>query len=101
MSRPYVLLNSRIPLVFDGNQALCFIVAMNSNVTSAKVKNIAPGAMYTFVFHQNTTGHYAFAWPAQCLNAVMIDQDPQAVTVQNFIGLTGGRLLAVPSGAWT
>lgn len=93
MSRPYQIFDSSNLIVFDGNLAVCFIVNMTSDVDSARVKNIAPGCLYTFIFHQNGQGN-RFDWPGQCLNASPIDMTPGATTVQNFIGVTGGNLQA-------
>jgi hypothetical protein len=101
MSRPYILLNSRQPLVFDGNQAECFIIALNNDVETSRVKNIIPGVLYTFVLHQNGAGGYSFVWPPQCKNAASINTAQDATTVQNFIGLTGNYLLADPPGTST
>jgi hypothetical protein len=101
MNRPYKLFDTRKPLVFDGNQAVCFIMTLMNNVSGGRTKNIASGVLYTFVIYQNPEISYSFAWPDTCLNAIPVDQTPDSTTVQNFIGLTGGRLEAVPPGAWT
>ena len=100
MSRPFELFDSESPIVFDGNKALCFIVSLHSSVTGARVKNIAPGARYTFIFHQDAAGQNTFAWPSQCVNGMLVDPAPNSTTVQNFIGTTGGNLLADIPGTW-
>lgn len=94
MSRPIQTLDSSDPVIFDGNVAVCFIVLMNSYVNNAKVRNIAPGVLYTMIFQQDADGNHEFVWPGSCLNAAAIDTKPGAFTVQNFIGNTGGSLQA-------
>jgi hypothetical protein len=88
-----------VPLVFDGNLALCFLVEVVSATRDAIVKNIAPGAIYTFVFHQDAKGH-PFTWPASCLNASPVDTTPGATTVQNFVGNADGNLQANLPATW-
>ena len=100
MTRPYELFDSQSPMVFDGNRAVCFIVGLHSDVKTARVKNIAPGALYTFIFHQDAAGQNTFAWPSQCLNAPLVDPAPNSTTIQNFIGTTGGMLMADLPGTW-
>lgn len=101
MSRTYQLLDSLNPLVFDGNVAVCFIVTMHNNVTTARVKNIAPGAMYTFVFYQDAQGGHVFLWPASCINASPVALEPGSSTVQSFIGTAEGNLQANLPATWS
>jgi hypothetical protein len=101
MTRPFQIYDSGTPLVFDGNEAVCFIVNLRNNVKTARVKNIAPGARYTFVIHQDSLGQHTFAWPSKCENAMMVDPAANATTVQSFIGTTGGMLLADIPATWT
>jgi hypothetical protein len=101
MIRPVKTFDSRSSIVFDGNEALCFIVIMNSNSSGARVKNIIPGVLYTFIFQQDATGEWTFEWPAQCTNGAAINPAPNSTTVQNMIGYTGGLLKGNIPGAWT
>jgi hypothetical protein len=101
MIRPYKIFDSAQPMVFDGNVALCFIVKLHNSVASARVKNIAPGARYTFIIQQSPGGQNTFAWPTECVNAVMVDGTPNSYTVQDFIGSTGGLLFADLPGGWS
>jgi hypothetical protein len=94
MTRPYQIFDSSDPLVFDGNVAVCFIIQMNSYAKGARIRNIAPGVFYTFIFHQDGTGGHEFEWPGACLNAPAIGLDPNLSTVQNFIGVPGGYMQA-------
>lgn len=92
--------SNTVPLVFDGNVALCFKVEIVSEVWDATVKNIAPGATYTFVLHQDAKGH-RFQWPDSCINASPVDMTPGAMTVQSFIGNQDGNLQAnLPATIW-
>jgi hypothetical protein len=92
MSRNYMLYSSASPIVFDGTVAECFIIRLRNNVSSAKVKNIAPGVLYTFIFHQDARGGHAFAWPSTCRNATDVGRKPNQTSVHNFIGNDGGYL---------
>jgi hypothetical protein len=65
---------------------------MVHTVMNARVRNIAPGVLYTMIFHQNGAGGHSFRWPAQCQNAGNIATAAYATTVQNFIGIAGGRM---------
>jgi hypothetical protein len=85
----YMLYSSTSPIVFDGTQAQCFIVNLRNNINSAKVKNIAPGVLYTFIFHQDGRGGHAFVWPAECQNATDVGRAPGQTSVHNFIGDVG------------
>lgn len=95
-----MLYGTASPPVFDGTLAECFIVLMTNDVENAKVKRIAPGVAYTFIFHQDGAGGYRFQWPNNCLNASPVDPTPGATTVQNFIGTTGGYLQANLAATW-
>lgn len=101
MSRPFKIYDSVSPPLFDGNDALCFIVQLRSSVTNARVRNIAPGALYTFIIHQDATGGHSFVWPSECIDAAEVDMRKNTTTVQNFIGDTGGLLKADLAGTWS
>jgi hypothetical protein len=95
MNRPIQTFDSRSPIAFDGNIAVVFIVYMLGSVQqTARVRNIAPGVLYTFIFIQDAEGGFTFDWPPQCTNGTAIDPAPNSTTVQNFIGYTGGLLKA-------
>jgi hypothetical protein len=97
MTLPPKYYDSAIPLVFDCSAALCFIVIMRNTVSQSRIKNVAPGARYTFVFRQK--GNYAFTWPDVCHNASPVCEEPNSTTVQTFVGNTGGYLEAVAVAA--
>lgn len=92
MNRPYKNLESSGPLLFDGLIAVCWFIHMRSDITSPRVLNISPGQLYTFVFTQDGIGDHTMNWPPNCINAAPIDPEPNSITVQNFIGNTGGIL---------
>lgn len=94
MDRPFLNLDSSGPLLFDGLKAVCWFVHMGSDITAPRVTNIAPGELYTFVFVQDAIGGRIINWPANCINAAPIDPAPNATTIQNFIGNTGGTMFA-------
>jgi hypothetical protein len=101
MNRPFLNFDSSEALLFDGLAAVCWFINMRSDVTNARVANISPGQLYTFVITQDDAGSHVFTWPAICINAMMVDPAPNAITVQNFVGQTGGTLLANLPGTWT
>jgi hypothetical protein len=83
---------------FDGTLAVCFIVHMHNNVTTAKMTNVVPGVNYTFVFHQDAKGGHTFAWPFNCRNASDVGRRPGQTSVHNFIGNEGGYMDASMPG---
>lgn len=98
--RPTKTLGSQSNMVFDCNYALCFIVTMTNSVEAATMKYVIPGGLYTFIFKQDGNGGYSFAWPGNCINAAPVDMDPNATTVQNFIGTDAGTLEVNLPGTW-
>lgn len=100
MSRPTKTLGSDFP-IFDGNEALNWVVLMTSSVADARVKNIAPGARYTFVFIQNAVGGHTFQWPSNCLNPPPINIDPNGKTAALFIGTSEGNIAGNSPAIWT
>jgi len=102
MNRPLVLVNTTGSVVFDGNEGVTFVVAMESSVSASRIriKNISPGQLYTFIFRQDGTGGHSFQWPSSVQNATVIDHRPLARSVVNLIGDTGGTLRANIPGTW-
>lgn len=101
MTRPTLNVDSAGANLFDGLEAVVWFVHMRSNITAPRIVNISPGQLYTFVFAQDANGNHLMKWPANCFNAANIDPKPNSVTVQNFVGATGGNLYAnaMPSGS--
>src|SRR4051812_29787286 len=97
MNRPLVLVNSTGTVVFDGFEGVTFVVTLQSSVSASRIriKHISPGQLYTFIFRQDATGGRHFNWPSGVvINPTRVSEVPDAVSVQNYIGYTGGRLLA-------
>jgi hypothetical protein len=102
LPRPYMVIDTAGAVHFDGLQAVAWKVLMKRTVSSVRITGIAPGQLYTFMFVQDTPGGHRFDWPTpQVEGGSRIDTDPNATSIQNFIGYTGGRLLAFIPGAWT
>jgi hypothetical protein len=103
MTRPTQNITSGGAILFDGLKAVCWYIAMNSDITASRVTNIAPGQLYSFVFIQNAAGNHRMTWPLNCINAAAINPKPNSTTVQHFVGLTGGTLYAniPPTGSVT
>lgn len=87
-------------MLLDGSQYESFVIDCNSSVLNLRVKNVSPGRLYVFVVAQNAQGNHQFNWGPQARNAMAVSLDPNAVTVQCFVGLNGGMLQAVPPGTW-
>ena len=87
-------------MLLDGSQYESFVIECNSAVLNLRIKNVSPGRLYVFVISQNGKGNHQFNWGAQARNAVAVSLDPNAVTVQCFVGLAGGLLQAIPPGTW-
>jgi len=97
MERPYKIVDTASGLVIlDGLEAVAWKVLMKASVpaTGVLIKHIAPGQLYTFIFQQDDEGGHRFAWPATVHNPGTINRKPDAVSVQNYIGSTGGVLYA-------
>lgn len=90
--------DSTIPLVFDCSRAQFFIVLLRSTVTQARVKNITPGVLYTFMFLQK--GGHSFTWPEVCRNGMAIDPKADTTTIEHFIGNENGYMDANVAGTW-
>lgn len=87
-------------MLLDGSQYETFVIDCKTSVDSLRVKNVSPGKLYVFVLVQDAAGNHRFSWGDRLRNAAPIDLDPEAITVQSFIGLTGGVLQSVPPGTW-
>ena len=98
MMRPWASVGSDSP-VFDGFEAVCWFVSMNSDCEDARVKHITPGVLYTFVFTQDAAGSNFFEWPSSFINPPMVSTAPNAVTTANFIGTIEGNLISNAPGA--
>ncbi len=85
-------------MLLDGSQYESFVIDCNSAVQNIRVKNVSPGGLYVFVIIMNEVGNHHFVWGAQTRNAMTVNLEPNAVTVQCFVGLPGGILQAVPPG---
>lgn len=101
MTRFIAIFDSASPLVFDGTRAQCFVVVLHNTVMQARLKNIIPGLLYTFVLQQDSIGNHRFVWPQTCKQAMPVDPKPDAVTVQNFVGNSDGSLYANAAGTWS
>lgn len=98
MRRQVQYFDSAIPLVFDCAQAQFFIVMLRTTVTRARVKNIVPGVLYSFMFLQK--GGYSFTWPDACRNGGAIDPKPESTTIEHFLGNSNGYMDANVGGTW-
>jgi hypothetical protein len=87
--------------IFDCNVADCFVLNLVGNVTGTPVRNISPGALYTFMIIQDEVGGRSFTWPSNCLNPPIVNPEFGSTTTQNFIGVPGGQLIANAPGTWT
>jgi hypothetical protein len=94
MNRPFLTFDSSEAVLFDGLAAVCWFINMRSDLTNARVRNMSPGQLYTFVFIQDATGGHRMTWPSSCVNAAPIDPAPNATSVQSLIGDMNGFLYA-------
>jgi hypothetical protein len=86
--------------MLDGLAAVCWVINMQNDVLKPRVKNISPGQLYTVIIEQDAAGNHLFTWPPVCRNAARVNPAANSTTVQNFIGFTGGLLLANIPGTW-
>jgi Tfp pilus tip-associated adhesin PilY1 len=101
MQRPFLIVDSTGPLLFDGLVAVTWFVRMTTNITAPRVINIAPGQLYTFIFEQNGVGGHTMSWPGNCMNAAALDPQPNATTTQTFVGDIGGKMYASIPPTWS
>lgn len=101
MERPYLILESTGPLLFDGLEAVCWLVRMTTNITAPRIINTAPGQVYTFVFTQNGVGGHKIQWPSNCANAAPLDPLPNSTTTVNLVCDLGGILYANILPTWS
>lgn len=87
-------------MLLDGAQSETFVIDLNTSVDTLRVKNVSPGRLYVFVAMQSAVGNHRLNWGDRIRNGVSVDPDPNSITVQCFVGLTGGVLQAVPPGTW-
>jgi hypothetical protein len=87
-------------VLLDASQYETFVIDFAASIQNLRIKNISPGQLYVFVLRQDADGGHGIAWGNSCHNGAMLDQAPRAVTVQSFIGTTGGILYAIPPATW-
>jgi hypothetical protein len=87
-------------MLLDGGQFETFVIDCVTSVEELRIKNVSPGKLYVFVVMQDATGNHTFQWGDRLRNAMFVDPDAESITVQCFVGLTGGILQAVPPGTW-
>jgi len=87
-------------MLFRGIDAEVWEVTLTGDVTSSIGRFMTPGRLYTFIVIQDNVGNHAFPWPVAAINGTPVDQTPNSVTVQNFIGGYSGRLDGHVPGTW-
>lgn len=87
-------------MLLDGREYDTFVIDCATSVETLRIKNISPGKLYVFVVVQSASGNHRFNWGDRIRNGVAVDLSPNGMTVQSFVGLTGGILQAVPPGTW-
>lgn len=102
MKNNLIIMDTSGVLTFDGLEGVAWKVFMRHNVAQRGVRiiNVAPGQLYTFIFQQDGNGKHTMQWPSQAIGGAQVDLNPDATSVQNFIGDVGGRIRAVMPGAW-
>lgn len=88
-------------MLLDMSKHETFIIDFATSVSQLRISNVFPGQFYVFAMKQNSSGGHAMNWGTATQNAASIDPAPNAVSVQCFVGGSGGNLFAVPSGTWS
>jgi len=88
-------------MILDASQGETFDISFRTSITSIAIKNLIAGQLYCFILRQDATGKHALNWGNNFLNAMMLDPNPNSVTVQCFIGVPGQVLMAITPGTWT
>lgn len=92
--------NSSQTMLLDAYSAETFVIWLRGNVASLTVKNITAGRLYVFILKMDAIGGHRFSWGGQIQNASPINSTPNSVTVQCFIGNSGGILMADAPASW-
>lgn len=87
-------------MLLDCSQNETFVIDLGTDVDSLRAQNVSPGKLYVVVLIQDANGNHTVTWDSRIRNSVAIDQEGEAITVQCFVGITGGLLQAVPPGTW-
>lgn len=97
--RRTVQIDAAQTVLLDALQGETFLVNLITSIKNFQIKNASPGQLYVFIFTQNQAGGHTVAWGSQMLNASTVNPQPHSVTVQSFIGDTGGTLRSnIPAG---
>ena len=87
-------------MLLDASKQETFIVNFATSVAQLRMTNIVPGQLYCFVMKQDDKGSHTLNWGSEIRNPIMFNPQPNAITVQCFIGLPNGIMQAVPPGTW-
>jgi len=87
-------------MIVDGRAAATFTIRLGTSVLDLHVRNVTAGQLYVFILKQNKHGFHSVLWSNQILNASPADPNPRAITVQAFVGLATGQLLAAGPATW-
>lgn len=97
-SRKLIRLPAEQTMLLDCSRYQTFVIDFATSVQTLRTQNVSPGQLYVFVLVQGTSGKHKLNWGDRLRNAIPLDPSPDAITVQTFIGMTGGILQAVPPG---
>lgn len=87
-------------MVIDALLGETFVIGMATSIQKIRVKNVTPGMLYVFILKQDNSGGASIQWGSSIRNGTGADPRPFAVTVQSFVGDTGGILKANIPGTW-
>jgi hypothetical protein len=91
--------NAAQSMLLDCAQYQTFIINLGTSVQTLRTKDVSPGQLYVFVAVQDSVGYRELNWGDRIRNGIQVDQSPNSITVQSYVGITGGILQAVPPGA--
>jgi hypothetical protein len=81
-----------------------FHIVLTRN-TVATFINLVPGIPYFVLVEQDDTGGWTFDWPDNAGNAMLVNSDPNASSMQGFVGVTvtgqldAGSMMSTGSGS--
>ena len=75
--------------VFDGSVYTAWQLTLLGDTIGAVFENLIDGNLYTTILIQDGVGGHSFEWPSNVVNATSVYQDPDSITIQTFVAITG------------
>lgn len=74
--------------VFPGDTYPSWMITLWGDA-SATFTNLVDGNLYTIIIAQDAGGNHQFDWPDNVFNTTAINLDPNSMTIQTFVAISG------------